>query len=212
MATKKSPKNKEKKVDISLGQYQHTKAKRANNPQVGLVSSDLDSRPKKKAYGHDPYIDPTLSWTGKEEGTSFDVDTVSLHIHERIDPKRIINQVLKKIEETTQIQPSLFEQPSENFNTEKEFDFYGHTKNWSNRLIAGDSLLVMNSLLEKEKMSGKVQMIYMDPPYGIKYNSNFQPFTNKRDVKDKDDDSIPAEPEMIKAFRAWVPGIGSVYR
>lgn len=210
MATKKSPKNKEKKVDISLGQYQHTKAKRANNPQVGLVSSDLDSRPKKKAYGHDPYIDPTLSWTGKEEGTSFDVDTVSLHIHERIDPKRIINQVLKKIEETTQIQPSLFEQPSENFNTEKEFDFYGHTKNWSNRLIAGDSLLVMNSLLEKEKMSGKVQMIYMDPPYGIKYNSNFQPFTNKRDVKDKDDDSIPAEPEMIKAFRdTWELGIHS---
>ncbi len=200
----------EKHKDISLGQYQHTKNKRANNPQVGLVSSALDSKPKKKTYQHDPYIDPTLSWAGKTEGTSFDVDTVSLHIHERIDPKRIIKQVLKKTPETTQIQPSLFEQPSENFNTEKEFDFYSHTKNWSNRLIAGDSLLVMNSLLEKENMAGKVQMIYIDPPYGIKYNSNFQPFTNKRDVKDKDDDSIPAEPEMIKAFRdTWELGIHS---
>ena len=199
---KKITKAKEgKEKDISLGQYQHTKDKRANNPQVGLVSSELDSKPKKKIYQHDPYIDPTLSWAGKVEGTSFDIDTVSLHIHERIDPKRIIKQVLKKTEEVVKPQPSLFEQPSENFSTEKEFDFYSHTKNWSNRLIAGDSLLVMNSLLEKENMAGKVQMIYIDPPYGIKYNSNFQPFTNKRDVKDKDDDSIPAEPEMIKAFR-----------
>lgn len=200
----------EKHKDISLGQYQHTKSKRANNPQVGLVSSTLDSKPKKKTYQHDPYIDPTLSWAGKAEGTSFDVDTVSLHIHERIDPKRIIKQVLKKTPETTQVQPSLFEQPSENFNTEKEFDFYSHTKNWSNRLIAGDSLLVMNSLIEKENMSGKIQMIYIDPPYGIKFNSNFQPFVNKKDVKDNDDESIPAEPEMVKAFRdTWELGIHS---
>lgn len=201
--------NKRNIKDISLGQYQHIKAKRANNPQVGLVSSDLDSKPKKKTYQHDPYVDPTLSWTGKTEGLSFDVDTVSLHIHERIDPKRVIRQVLKKNGYSI-IQPSLFEQPSENFNTEKEFDFYSHTKNWSNRLIAGDSLLVMNSLLEKEKMAGKIQMIYIDPPYGITFNSNFQPYTNKREVKDKDDDSIPAEPEMIKAFRdTWELGIHS---
>jgi adenine-specific DNA-methyltransferase len=200
----------EKHKDISLGQYQHTKDKRANNPQVGLVSSTLDTKPKKKIYQHDPYIDPTLSWAGKVEGTSFNVDTVSLHIHERIDPKRIIKQVLKKTPESTQVQQSLFEQPSENLNTEKEFDFYSHTKNWSNRLIAGDSLLVMNSLIEKENMAGKVQMIYIDPPYGIKYNSNFQPFTNKRGVKDKDDDSVPAEPEMIKAYRdTWELGIHS---
>jgi adenine-specific DNA-methyltransferase len=207
----KKLKIKEDKVkDISLGQYQHNKPKRANNPQVGLVSSALDSKPKKKVYQHDQYIDPTLSWTGKVEGTSFDIDTVSLHIHERIDPKRIIKQVLKKTDEPIKRQASLFEEPSENLSTEKEFDFYGHTKNWSNRLIAGDSLLVMNSLLEKENMAGKVQMIYIDPPYGIKYNSNFQPFTNKRDVKDKDDDSIPAEPEMIKAFRdTWELGIHS---
>lgn len=199
--------NVKKIKDISLGQYQH-KEKRVNNPQVGMVSSDLDTKPKKKTYQHDPHIGPTLSWTGKAEGISFDVDTVSLHIHERIDPKRIIKQVLKKNVETY-MQTSLFEQSSENFNTEKEFDFYSHTKNWSNRLIAGDSLLVMNSLLEKERMADKVQMIYIDPPYGIKYNSNFQPFVNKTQVKDNDDE-IPAEPEMIKAFRdTWEIGIHS---
>lgn len=199
----KAPKN------LSLGQYQH-RAKRVNNPEVGLVSSSLDSRPVKKTYKHDPYIDPHLSWAGKEEGISFEVDTVSLHIHERIDPKRVIKQVLKNSGESVIKQPSLFEQPSEKLTQEREFDFYGHTKNWSNRLVAGDSLLVMNSLLEKEKMTGKVQMVYIDPPYGIRFNSNFQPFVNKKDVKDKDDDSIPAEPEMIQAFRdTWELGIHS---
>ena len=89
-------------------------------------------------------------------------------------------------------------------------DFYKHAHNWSNRLIAGDSLLVMNSLLEKEGMAGQVQMIYIDPPYGIKYGSNFQPFVNKRDVKDGKDEDLTQEPEMIKAFRdTWELGIHS---
>ena len=89
-------------------------------------------------------------------------------------------------------------------------DFYKHEKGWSNRLIAGDSLLVMNSLLQKESMAGQVQMIYLDPPYGIKYGSNFQPFTNKRDVKDRKDEDLTQEPEMIKAFRdTWELGIHS---
>ncbi len=201
-------KNTKKEKDISLGQYQHDK-KRVNNPQVGMVSDQLDERPTKKTYQHDPYIDPHLSWTGKAEGVSFNADTVSLHTHERIDPARIIQQVLKKKKDVP-AQASLFEQATENLDEYQEFDFYHHIKNWSNRLIAGDSLLVMNSLLEKEQMAGKVQMIYIDPPYGIKYNSNFQPFTNKKDVKDKDDKSIPAEPEMIKAYRdTWELGIHS---
>lgn len=88
-------------------------------------------------------------------------------------------------------------------------DFYKHKEGWTNRLIAGDSLLVMNSLLEKEGMAGKAQMVYFDPPYGIKYGSNFQPFVNKRDVKEKDED-LTAEPEMLKAFRdTWELGIHS---
>jgi len=92
----------------------------------------------------------------------------------------------------------------------EEIEFYKHRDGWTNRLVAGDSLLVMNSLLEKEGMGGKVQMVYFDPPYGIKYGSNFQPFVNKRDVKDGNDQDLTAEPEMIKAFRdTWELGIHS---
>jgi adenine-specific DNA-methyltransferase len=90
-------------------------------------------------------------------------------------------------------------------------EFYKHRHNWSNRLIAGDSLLVMNSLLEKEGMAGRVQMIYIDPPYGIKYGSNFQPFVNQTALKSNDSDQdLTCEPEMLKAFRdTWELGIHS---
>lgn len=108
------------------------------------------------------------------------------------------------------MQPSLFERPEERLPLRDAIDFYKHSHGWSNRLIAGDSLLVMNSLLEKEGMAGQVQMVYIDPPYGIKYGSNFQPFVNKRDVKDGNDEDLTQEPEMIRAFRdTWELGIHS---
>ena len=108
------------------------------------------------------------------------------------------------------VQRSLFEEPEENPPLREAIDFYRHAHGWSNRLIAGDSLLVMNSLLEKEGMAGKVQMVYIDPPYGIKYGSNFQPFVNQRDVKDGKDQDLTQEPEMIQAFRdTWELGIHS---
>jgi adenine-specific DNA-methyltransferase len=148
---------------------------------------------------------PTLKWTGKAERTSFEVPTVSLHIHERIDPKTILEAVKKETADDTQL--SLFEEKKP---LREAIDFYKHRENWSNRLIAGDSLLVMHSLLEKEGMGGKVQMVYFDPPYGIKYGSNFQPFVNKREVKDGSDEDLTQEPEMIKAFRdTWELGIHS---
>ena len=107
-------------------------------------------------------------------------------------------------------QISLFEFAGENLPIRQAIEFYKHKHGWSNRLIAGDSLLVMNSLVEKEGMAGKVQMIYIDPPYGIKYGSNFQPFVNKRDVKDGKDEDLTQEPEMVKAFRdTWELGIHS---
>jgi adenine-specific DNA-methyltransferase len=91
-----------------------------------------------------------------------------------------------------------------------EFDFYQHDKNWSNRMILGDSLLAMTSLAEKEALKGQVQCIYMDPPYGIRFNSNWQPSTKSRDVKDGQADSLSREPEMIRAFRdTWNDGIHS---
>ncbi len=160
------------------------------------------------------YSAPYLNWTGKAERTTFDVETVSLHVHERIDPASILSAVRKKLNEGTRksefMQPDLFAAPFENLPLRDAIDFYKHERGWANRLIAGDSLLVMNSLLQKESMAGQVQMIYVDPPYGIKYGSNFQPFVNKRDVKDRKDEDLTQEPEMIKAFRdTWELGIHS---
>lgn len=160
---------------------------------------------------------PYLNWAGKAERTSFEVDTVSLHVHERIDPASILSAVRKAMKKEGKgkgaekaFQPGLFDAPFENLPLRDAIDFYRHERGWANRLIAGDSLLVMNSLLQKESMAGRVQMFYFDPPYGIKYGSNFQPFVGKRDVKDRNDTDLTQEPEMIKAFRdTWELGIHS---
>ena len=189
-----------------IEQYTHDDKDRINNPPVGLVTPDTDKDSGKKTYQYDPHLDPQLQWAGKAEHTSFEVDTVSLHVHERIDPKTIIESARK--EGNGPMQLSLFETAKRPLR--EEIEFYKHRDGWTNRLVAGDSLLVMNSLLEKEGMGGKVQMVYFDPPYGIKYGSNFQPFVNKRDVKDGNDQDLTAEPEMIKAFRdTWELGIHS---
>ena len=156
---------------------------------------------------------PYLNWTGKAEKTSFEVDTVSLHVHERVDPATILANVSRRLKGKDAAaqwrQSDLFAAPFENLPLREALDFYHHEKGWSNRLVAGDSLLVMNSLLTKESLGGEVQMIYIDPPYGIKYGSNFQPFTNKRDVGPLDND-LTQEPERIKAFRdTWDLGVHS---
>jgi len=205
MARKKTVESNSNKKPLE--QYEHKDKQRLNNPPVGLVDAHTDNGgQRKKTYQYDPHLDPQLQWAGKAEHTSFDVPTVSLHVHERIDPRRIMESVRK--EKTGPQQMSLFEEDKKPLR--EAIEFYKHKENWSNRLIAGDSLLIMNSLLEKEGMGGKVQMIYIDPPYGIKYGSNFQPFVNKRDVKDGRDEDLTAEPEMIKAFRdTWELGIHS---
>ena len=209
-----------------IERYEHRDKKRINNPPVGLVTPETDPvAPTHKTYDYvapvpsvkprqeldyDPHLDPQLVWAGKKEHSSFEVPTVSLHVHERIDPHTIIDAVRKRNGNTLPVQPSLFERREENPPLREAIDFYRHAHGWSNRLIAGDSLLVMNSLLEKEGMAGQVQMAYIDPPYGIKYGSNFQPFVNKRDVKDGKDDDLTQEPEMIRAFRdTWELGIHS---
>jgi adenine-specific DNA-methyltransferase len=193
-----------KVLEKGIETYTHKDKERMNNPQAGLVTSETDpDRREKKVYEYDPHLDPQLQWAGKAEHTQFEIPTVSLHVHERIDSKTIIDAA----KNDKQAQPSLFA----DFKPLREaIEFYKHKENWSNRLIAGDSLLVMNSLLEKEGYAGKVQMVYFDPPYGIKYGSNFQPFVNKRDVKDGKDEDLSSEPEMIKAFRdTWELGIHS---
>jgi adenine-specific DNA-methyltransferase len=196
-----------------IASYDHKLAERVNNPPVGLVHADNDPdlAVGRKQYAYDPHLDPQLVWAGKAEHTSFTVPTVSLHVHERIDPRTIVEAVRRKGTNAIQYeQLSLFHSARENPPMREAIEFYKHRHNWSNRLIAGDSLLVMNSLLEKEGMAGQVQMVYIDPPYGIKYSSNFQPFVNKRDVRDGKDDDLTQEPEMVKAFRdTWELGIHS---
>ena len=165
-------------------------------------------RSKKKRTRTDPHLDPQLQWAGKAERTSFEVPSVSLHVHERIDPRTIIEAVRRKNGSGAQM--SLFSARDMNPPLREAIEFYKHPHNWTNRLIAGDSLLVMNSLIEKEALAGQVQMFYFDPPYGIKYGSNFQPFVNKRDVKDGKDEDLTSEPEMLRAFRdTWELGIHS---
>ena len=157
-------KNKEtaaKKKPIE--QYDHKAKKRANNPPVGLVDAKSDVAEGRKTYAYDPHLDPTLVWAGKAERTSFAIPTVSLHVHERIDPRSIIEAVRKKNGSDYE-QLSLFKSKVENPPLREAIEFYKHAHNWSNRLVAGDSLLVMNSLLEKEGMAGQVQMVYFDPP------------------------------------------------
>ena len=197
-----------KKRKRNIETYAHTDKERINNPPVGLVTPETDQDSSRKVYAHDPHIDPQLSWAGKKEQTSFEVPTVSLHVHERIDPRTVIEAVRKRNGAKQQL--SLFEMPEENPPLRKAVEFYKHSHNWTNRLIAGDSLLIMNSLLEKEGLGGQVQVIYIDPPYGIRYGSNFQPFVNRRDVTDGRDEDLTQEPETIRAFRdTWELGIHS---
>lgn len=196
--------------------YTHDDKKRTNNPPVGMAQHDK-AEEKVKTYQFDPHLDPTLQWAGKVEGMSFDVPTSSIHIHESIKPHSIIARVMKEysnaLEGQVEGQQSMFEAetPAERMRRRREsIEFYQHGVNWTNRMIAGDSLVVMNSLLEKEGMAGQVQMVYIDPPYGITYGSNFQPFVGKKDVKDRKDDDLNQEPEMIKAFRdTWELGVHS---
>ena len=197
------------KAKKPIEQYDHKGKQRVNNPPVGLVTPETDRETGKKSYSYDPHLDPQLVWAGKAERTSFEVPTVSLHVHERIDPRSIIEAVRRR-NGRDYGQASFFSLVEENPPLREAIEFYQHKHGWSNRLIAGDSLLVMNSLIEKEGLAGQIQMIYIDPPYGIKYGSNFQPFVNKRDVRDGKDEDLTAEPEMIKAFRdTWELGIHS---
>ena len=199
------------KAGRDLESYPHPDKDRVNNPPVGLVTPESDRDAGPKSYAHDPHLDPQLSWAGKAEHTSFEIPTLSLHVHERIDPLTLIEAVRKrKGSADHKGQQPIFETPEENPPIREAVEFYQHRHNWSNRLIAGDSLLVMNSLLEKESLGGKVQTVYMDPPYGISYGSNFQPFVSQREVKDGRAEDLTQEPEQIRAFRdTWELGIHS---
>src|SRR3990172_4705883 len=189
------------------------KATRKNIPTEelrGFVAED-ENKPKTILYPRDPSLDPQLVWKGKDEQDSKDlaVPAVPIYIQEKIHPKYLIEDLRAQSNKEKPGQFNFFAEFN-GIDFETMVEFYQHEQNWSNRMILGDSLLVMTSLAEKERLKGKVQMIYLDPPYGINFGSNWQVSTRKRDVKDGKVADATRQPEMIKAFRdTWELGVHS---
>jgi adenine-specific DNA-methyltransferase len=196
----------------------HDEAKRKNIPsaeQQSFVQQD-HAAPKQIRYPRNTDLDPQLVWRGKDEQDWSDlvVNAPPLYIQEKVHPKVLIDDLLRTTKEREheagQTTADLFSDFNGIPKGVDKTEFYQHDQNWTNRMILGDSLQVMASLAEREGLRGKVQCIYFDPPYGIKFNSNFQWSTTSRDVKDGKADHITREPEQVKAFRdTWRDGIHS---
>ncbi len=194
----------------SVSSYKHDETrKRIPTQEESALLPARDRRPVKKVYQYDPSLDPQLVWAGKEErGAEFGVSTVPIYVQEKIAPEAIIAKLKDENAGSLQQQSLFGDTAADQYN--KMVGFYEHEDKWQNRMILGDSLIVMNSLLEKEGMRGRVQCVYIDPPYGIKFGSNWQVSTRKRDVKDNKIDDFVRQPEQIKAFRdTWELGIHS---
>lgn len=196
----------------------HDADKRKNIPTAEfqpVLKSD-EQKPKELHYPRNTDLDPQLVWRGKDEQDWSDlvVHAPSLYIQEKVHPKVLIDDLLRATKEREheagQVTADLFADFNGIPKDVDKTEFYQHDQNWSNRMILGDSLQVMASLTEREGLRGQVQCIYFDPPYGIKFNSNFQWSTTSRDVKDGKADHITREPEQVKAFRdTWRDGIHS---
>lgn len=213
---KKSAGSKKKSVESIT----HDDAKRKNIPTAEFesVMRKDEKTPVQAAYERrNRDLDPQLVWRGKDQQDWSDlvVHAPPLYIQEKVHPKVLIDDLQKLTEEQNRKpgdteQVDLFSDFNGLPNQEAKTEFYQHDSNWSNRMILGDSLQVMASLAEREGLRGQVQCIYIDPPYGIKFNSNFQWSTTSRDVKDGKVDHITREPEQVKAFRdTWRDGIHS---
>jgi adenine-specific DNA-methyltransferase len=197
----------------------HEEAKRKNIPtaEYQSVLQKAEQSPVRRAYERrNRDLDPQLVWRGKDmqDWSDLVVHAPPLYIQEKILPKVLIDDLLRETREREhhagQLTPDLFADFNGIPKGVDKTEFYQHDQNWSNRMILGDSLQVMASLAEREGLRGKVQCIYLDPPYGIKFNSNFQWSTTSRDVKDGKTDHITREPEQVKAFRdTWRNGIHS---
>src|SRR5262247_3855845 len=197
----------------------HEEARRKNIPtaEYQSVMQKEEESPIRVAYERrNRDLDPQLVWRGKDEQDWSDlvVHAPPLYIQEKVHPKVLIDDLLKQTREQREHEVGTQIDLFADFNGIPEgadkTEFYRHDQNWSNRMILGDSLQVMASLAEREGLRGKVQCIYFDPPYGIKFNSNFQWSTTSRDVKDGNAAHITREPEQVKAFRdTWKDGIHS---
>ncbi|MEI6644186.1 MAG: site-specific DNA-methyltransferase [Novosphingobium sp.] len=202
----------------SVEAFKHDDAKRKNIPSVEQQSfvQQEQQAPRKVRYPRNTDLDPQLVWRGKDEQDWSDlvVNAPPLYIQEKVHPKALVDDLLRQSRESEHeagmITPDLFSDFNGIPKDADKTEFYTHDQNWTNRMILGDSLQIMASLSEREGLRGKVQCIYIDPPYGIKFNSNFQWSTTSRDVKDGQADHITREPEQVKAFRdTWRDGIHS---
>jgi len=187
---------------------------RSNIPTAELESfaRPEEKRPTIVRYPRDPSLDPQLVWKGKDEQDAADLEVpaVPIYIQETIDPLALVEELRAESEGRRAEQQLGFFAPYTDLTFEEKVDFYRHPGKWSNRMILGDSLLVMTSLAEKEGLKGQVQTIYIDPPYGIKFGSNWQVSTRKRDVKDGKDTDLTRQPEQVRAYRdTWELGIHS---
>ena len=204
----------------TVATFTHDEASRTNIPtaEYQSVMRDEERNPIQAAYERrNPDLDPQLVWRGKDvtDWSDLVVQAPPLYIQEKVQPKALIDDLMRHGQDLDQAeseedQPNLFDDFNGLPDGAVRTDFYQHEANWTNRMILGDSLQVMASLAEREGLQGKVQCIYLDPPYGIKFNSNFQWSTTSRDVKDGKTDHITREPEQVKAFRdTWRDGIHS---
>ena len=212
------PRKRRTKKPVAVEATTHQAAKRLNIPsaQHDSIVPDADRNPRPVRYQRNRDLDPQLVWRGKDEQDWSDlvVPAPPLYIQEKIQPKALVDDLLRETkarrDEENPPQPSLFADFNGLPGGAERTEFYQHEGNWSNRMILGDSLRVMASLAEREGLRGKVQCIYFDPPYGIKFNSNFQWSTTSRDVKDGKQEHISREPEQVKAFRdTWRDGVHS---
>ena len=202
----------------SIETITHDESKRKNIPSAehqSVLRPD-DAKPQPVKYPRNTDLDPQLVWRGKDEQDWSDLVVYAppLYIQEKVHPKVLIDDLLRQAKEAQAESPGAQTDLFADFNGIPEgvdrTEFYQHDQNWSNRMILGDSLQAMASLAEREGLRGKVQCIYIDPPYGIKFNSNFQWSTTSRDVKDGKADHVTREPEQVKAFRdTWRDGIHS---
>ena len=191
----------------------HRSDKRKNIPTRelrGFVRED-EMAPGKLLYPRDPSLDPQLLWKGKDEADSspFEVPVVPIYIQEKVSPQALIEDLRAVTQRGRPRQTTLFAEFN-GIKFDQLVDFYHHDQHWTNRVILGDSLLVMSSLAEKEGLKGRVQMIYFDPPYGIRFDSNWQVSTRKPNVKDGRVEDVSRQPEQIRAYRdTWEFGIHS---
>jgi adenine-specific DNA-methyltransferase len=207
MAKSKKP----AKSSIPVESHKHVADKRPNIPTRETAAFAADEAAPPFVLRRDRSLDPQLVWKGKDtqDAQPLEVPAVPIHVQEKVHPQAIVEDVKAWARKGKPV-ADLYSDFNGLDDIAKRLEFYQHDQHWTNRLILGDSLLVMASLAERERLRGRVQCIYFDPPYGIRFGSNWQVSTRKRDVKDAKAEDLTRQPEQVKAFRdTWELGIHS---